>query len=182
MTSTLADTLRVHLHRGYTLSGSSVATNVLLYAADVCLVADGTASCQHLLSLVESWLHWSGMLAKIPKCFSFAIQASTAKRFDPGLFLHGKKILFIGNKSVKFLGGPLSVPTNQREHQQNLETKLMTLMHVCQTQEGFILFQREGEGERGRGRGRGRGRERERKSTEVRGLDLPPPWVRGPVL
>ena len=126
--STLTDTLRVHLHRGYTLSGSSVMTNVLLYADDACLVADGAASCQLLLSLVESWLQWSGMMAKIPKCFSLAIQASTAKRFDPGLILHGQKIPFIGSKSIKFLGGPLSVPTNRPEHQQNLATKLMTLM------------------------------------------------------
>jgi hypothetical protein len=68
------------------------------------------------------------MMAKIPKCFSLAVQASTAKRFDPGLILHGQKIPFIGSKSIKFLGGPLSVPTNRPGHQQNLETKLMTLM------------------------------------------------------
>ena len=100
----------------------------VLYADDACLVADGAASCQLLLSLVESWLQWSGMMVKIPKCFSLAIQASTTKRFDPGLILHGQKIPFIGSKSIKFLGGPLSVPTNRSEHQQNLETKLMTLM------------------------------------------------------
>ena len=48
--STLADSLRDHLSLGYTLSSSSVTTNVLLYADDTCLVADGPANCQHLLS------------------------------------------------------------------------------------------------------------------------------------
>ena len=142
--TTLTDTLRVHLHRGYTLSGSSVTTNVLLYADDACLVADGAASCQLLLSLVESWLQWSGMIAKIPKCFCLAIQASTAKRFDPGLILHGQKIPFIGSKSITFLGGPLSVPTNRPEHQQNLETKLMTLMEQAVTRKQKLLLYKAG--------------------------------------
>ena len=85
--STLTHTLRSQLHCGYNLSGSSVKTNVLLYADDACLVADGPASGQHLLSQVESWLHWSGMVAKIPKCFALAIRASNALRYDPGLQL-----------------------------------------------------------------------------------------------
>ena len=51
--STLADSLRAHQHLGYTLSGSNVTTNLLLYADDTCLIADGPASCQHLLLQVE---------------------------------------------------------------------------------------------------------------------------------
>ena len=38
------------------------------------------ASGQHLLTQVGKWLDWTGMRAKIPKCYSLAIQASTAKR------------------------------------------------------------------------------------------------------
>ena len=81
--STLSDSLQAHRHLGYTISGTTISTNVLLYADDTCLVADGPASCQHLLTCVEQWLLWTGMAAKVPKCFSLGIQSSTAKRFDP---------------------------------------------------------------------------------------------------
>ena len=90
-------------------------TNVLLYADDACLVADGPASGQHLLSQVESWLHWSGMVAKIPKCFALAIRASNALRYDPGLQLNCQNIPFIGKRSVKFLGGPNQYMRTQEE-------------------------------------------------------------------
>ena len=90
--STLSDTLRTQSHCGYSISGSSLKTNVLLYADDICLVADGPASGQHLLSTVEQWLHWSGMLAKIPKCCSMAIKSSSAVQYDPGLQLGGQAI------------------------------------------------------------------------------------------
>ena len=126
--STLVDSLKKLNHCGYTLSGSSISTSVLLYADDVCLVSDGPASGQHLLSQVERWLHWSGMTAKIPKCFSLAIRASSAKRFDPNLKLAGQVIPSTGSKSIKFLGGPISIPANKVQHQQHLEVKLKKLM------------------------------------------------------
>ena len=63
--STLSDGLRAHRHLGYTISGTTISTNVLLYADDTCLVADGPARCQHLLTCVEQWLHWTGMAAKV---------------------------------------------------------------------------------------------------------------------
>ena len=115
--STLSDTLRTQSHCGYSISGSSLKTNVLLYADDICLVADGPASGQHLLSTVEQWLHWSGMLAKIPKCCSMAIKSSSAVRYDPCLQLGGQAIPFIANKSIKFLGGPISIPDGRHNHQ-----------------------------------------------------------------
>ena len=70
--STLSDGLRAHQHLRYTLSGSSVRTNVLLYADDTCQIADGLASCRYkyLLSQVEQWLQWTGMAAKVAKCCS----------------------------------------------------------------------------------------------------------------
>ena len=108
--STLSNTLRTQSHCGYSISGSSLKTNVLLYADDICLVADGPASGQYLLSTVEQWLHWSGMAAKIPKCCSIAINSSSAVRYDPGLQLGGQAIPFIANKSIRFLGGPISIP------------------------------------------------------------------------
>ena len=126
--STVTDSLRSHNQCGYTLSSSSVTTNILLYADDACLVANGPASGQHLLTQVGKWLDWTGMRAKIPKCYSLAIQASTAKRFDPNLQLYGQPIPVVGNKSIKFLGGPISIPSNGHEHRQKLEAKMKEMM------------------------------------------------------
>ena len=36
---------------------------------------------------MAAWLHWSGMMAKIPKCASFGSQASSGRMIDPALFL-----------------------------------------------------------------------------------------------
>jgi len=81
--ATLADALKAHSSLGYTFSGSSRSMNVLQYADDTCLVADGPASCQRMLERVESWLEWTGMRAKVPKCYSLAIKASSGKKYDP---------------------------------------------------------------------------------------------------
>ena len=126
--STLTDSLQAYQHLGYTLSGSRVRTNVLLHADDTCLVADGPASCQHLLSQVEQWLQWTGMGTKVPKCLTLSIHFSTAKHFDPHLCLHDQTIPFIGERSIKFLGGPISVPSNTQQHQQQLQLKFQTLL------------------------------------------------------
>ena len=126
--STLADSLKGNLGCGYTLSNSAVRTNLLLYADDVCLVAKGPASCQKLLFQVEQWLNWSGMTAKIPKCFSLAVHASTAKRSNPELLLDGQAIPFIGNRMIKFLGGPISIPVNRKQLKENLQEKVKLLM------------------------------------------------------
>ena len=50
------------------------------------------------------------MKAKVPKCYSLAIQASTAQQFDPKLYLNDQSIPFVGNRTIKFLGGPIQVP------------------------------------------------------------------------
>ena len=63
--------------------------NVLQYANDTCLVANGPGSCQQMLLRVEEWLDWTGMKAKVPKCFSLAIAASSGKRYDPKFQLGG---------------------------------------------------------------------------------------------
>ena len=56
------------------------------------------------------WLEWTGMRAKVPKCYSLAIKASSGKRYDPQLLLSGKNIPFIGDQNIQFLGGPISMP------------------------------------------------------------------------
>ena len=126
--STLSNSLRALSSCGYTLSGRSSTTNALLYADDVCLVADGPGGAQLLLSQVERWLQWSGMRAKISKCFALSIKASTSKRFDPALKLEGQLIPYKGKETIRFLGGPISIPTNRREQQQNLEGKLVVML------------------------------------------------------
>ena len=107
---TLTDSLRADRALGYSFSNSMRSMNVLQYADDTCLVANGPASCQEMLRKVERWLNWTGMRAKVPKCFSLAIGASSGKKYDPGLKLSGQDIPFIANNTIKFLGGPISVP------------------------------------------------------------------------
>ena len=71
--TTLADTIDHHKHLGYQFTNSPRSTNILQYADDTCLIADGPSSCQQLLKSVEKWLQWTGMKAKMPKCHSLAI-------------------------------------------------------------------------------------------------------------
>ena len=81
--NTLVDTLSEHRNFGYTLSQSSHTCNHLQYADDNCLIGDGPASCQALLSKTEQWLEWARMKAKVTKCGSLAFQASTNQGYDP---------------------------------------------------------------------------------------------------
>ena len=67
--ATLADALKADKHLGYTFSNSYRSMNVLQYADDTCLVADGPSSCQRLLDRVDEWLDWTGMKVKVPKCY-----------------------------------------------------------------------------------------------------------------
>ena len=68
------------------------------------------------------------MAAKVPKCFTLSIHSSTAKRFDHHLHLQDQTIPFIGDRSIKFLGGPIRVPSNTQQHRQQLQLKLQTLL------------------------------------------------------
>ena len=125
--ATLADALKADRHLGYTLSGGKT-TNVLQYADDTCLVANGPASCQSLLHRVERWLEWTGMRAKVSKCQSLGLQASSAKRSDPQLHLNGDHIPFIGTNTIRFLGGPVQVPLDTSQHRAQLAEKLDNLL------------------------------------------------------
>ena len=125
---TLVDTLKADQHLGYTFTKSQRSIRVLQYADDTCLIANGPASCQQFLVAMEKWLHWTGMRAKVPKCHSLAIEASTGKRYDPGLQLNGEKIPFIADKTLKFLGGPIRVPQSTQEHREYLVNKLSLLL------------------------------------------------------
>ena len=58
--ATLVDALRVDSFWGYTFSQSSRLVDVLQYADDTCLVADGPASCQRMLEKVGWMFGWNG--------------------------------------------------------------------------------------------------------------------------
>ena len=106
---TLIDALEPMKHLSYNLSGSRHSVHLLQYADDTCLVGNGPSSCQELLTQVERWLRWSGMKAKVPKCYALGIKSSTGKPFDPALTLHNQEIPFIQDKPFKFLGDTIQI-------------------------------------------------------------------------
>ena len=120
--NTLIDTLQTRLDLGYTLSDSTRQVNVLQYADDTCLLADSPAAAQHLLGVVNQWLQWSGMRAKVCKCHSLALQGSTGKLINPDLKLAGEPIPFIGNGSIKFLGMRIQVPHDVTATKESLHS------------------------------------------------------------
>ena len=126
--STLSDAITQYQHMGYHFSQSPRSTNILQYADDTCLIADGPSSCQTLLNGVEQWLQWTGMKTKVPKCHSLAIQASSGKTYDPGLMLQGEPIPSIGNNAVKFLGAYIQIPRDTQQPRQHLQSKLTSLL------------------------------------------------------
>ena len=108
--NTLVDTILQADQYGYAISQSAHRSNLLQYANDTCLVGDGPAACQSLLNMTSRWLDWSGLKAKVPKCASLAIQASSSKPTDSKLYLKNEKIPFIDNEEFKFLGATISLP------------------------------------------------------------------------
>ena len=106
---------------------SSHRVNLLQYADDTCIVANGPASAQYLLDIVDRWLLWSRMKAKVSKCSSLAIQGSSGKLFDPHLTISKQNIPF-ANKPIKFLGMRVEVPHNTAESKSCLVSKLHDLL------------------------------------------------------
>ena len=88
------------------------------------------------------------MKAKVPKCYSLAIAASSGKRYDPKLHLGGEDIPFIANNTIKFLGGPIRVPQTSRYHKKYLEEKLERLLQRVEdipvTSKQKLLFYKAG--------------------------------------
>ena len=90
--NTLSDTLCTRGDLGFSLPQSSISINHLLYADDACVISNTPAGCQYLLNMVQRWLEWAHLTAKVPKCRSMAIQASTGKRVCPSLTISGDSI------------------------------------------------------------------------------------------
>ena len=115
-------------HLGYTLNSYRKKINLLQYADDTSLIGDGPASCQHILSLTESWLSWSGMRANVPKCVCLAIKASTGKPYNPKLTLSGEPIPYLGDTTFRFLGAPVAIHSTSAETKDHLIAKLSSML------------------------------------------------------
>ena len=130
--NTLIDTLTTQIDLGYHLSGTSHQVNILQYTDDTCLVADSPASCQFLLSKVSDWLHWAQRRAKVPKCQSIALQASTSRLLDPQLHLDGEPIPFI-SESVKFLGMKIQGQKASSNPSESILASLQKMLEAVDT-------------------------------------------------
>ena len=127
--ATLTDTLK-DINHWDTISPAvpDPSTFFSTHADDTCILANGPASCQELLWRMEGWLDWTGMRAKVPKCFSLAIVASSGKRYNPWLTFSGQDIPFIKDNTIRFLGGPVSVPPTNHHHKEHLAVRLEHLL------------------------------------------------------
>ena len=107
---------------------SSDKSNLLQYADDTSLIADGPSSCQTLLATTEAWLTWSGMKANVPKCVSLAIQASSGKPYDPKLKINEDTIPYIGDSTFNFFGAPVCIHGTEMQDREGLVEKLTSLL------------------------------------------------------
>ena len=86
-----------------------------------------------VLHLVDRWLRWSGMRAKVPKCHSLALKASSGKLVDPHLYIADKLIPF-ASEPVKFLGRIFEVPHDPNRVKENIISQLLRMLdsvHSC---------------------------------------------------
>lgn len=126
--NTYLDGLKQLQQCGYKFSNSLSPLYVLHYADDTCLIADGPASCRTMLEYMDKWLEWSHMEAKVSKCQSLAIEASTGKVYDPELKIGGGEIPSVGKSPVRFLGGTIQVPRNPSLARETITNKLASLL------------------------------------------------------
>ena len=128
--NTLSDTLCTRGNFGFSLSQSSISINHLLYADDACVISNTPAGCQHLLDMVQRWLEWAQLNAKVPKCRSMAIQASTGKRVCPFLTISGDSIPPAEDGVFKFLGMPVRVHSSNDDARSSLQGSLQRMLTV----------------------------------------------------
>ena len=126
--NTLSDTLCSRKDLGFTLPQTSITINHLLYADDACIISNTPAGCQHLLDMVQRWLEWAKLKAKVPKCRSMAIQASTGKRVSPTLTISGREIPPAKDGVFKFLGMPVRVHSSNDDARSSLRGSLQQML------------------------------------------------------
>ena len=129
--NTMVDTIKVRRDLGYHFT-DRVSVNLLQYADDTCLVANSPSAGQQLLSLVERWLSWSGMKAKVPKCHALGLKASAGKLVDPDLSIAGQKIPF-ASEPVKFLGRLFEVPHDTNRVKKAISSRLQKMLDSVDT-------------------------------------------------
>ena len=126
--NTMVDTLQTRSDLGFLFPNSRHQVNLLQYADDTCITANSPAAGQHLLDMVDRWLQWSGMRAKVPKCHCLALQGSTGKLYDPHLSIASQSIPFIGSNSIRFLGMTIQVPADLSGTKRELVTNLQRML------------------------------------------------------
>ena len=80
--------------------------------------------------MVQRWLEWSHLQAKVPKCHSLGIRASTGKAVDPGLSIAGEAIPSVDDNSFKFLGMPVRVHNDNTTAKFSLKENLQRMLEV----------------------------------------------------
>ena len=104
----MVNTILTRRNVGYSISENTSVT-LMQYADNTCLIAKSPAADKQLLLLVDKWFSWSGMKAKVQKCYSLGLKASAGKLLDPGLSISGQQIHF-ASEAIKFLGRSFEVP------------------------------------------------------------------------
>ena len=125
---TLSDSLNTRSDLGFSLPQSSVSINHLLYADDACIISNTPAGCQHMLNMVQRWLEWAQLRAKVPKCRSVVLQASSGRQVEGSLSISGDCIPPVEDGVFKFLGKPVRLHSNNNEARSTLLSSLRRML------------------------------------------------------
>ena len=97
--------------------------------------------------MVQHWLEWAHLKAKVPKCRSMVVQASTGKRVTSDLSIGGKAIPVVDEDSFKFLGKPVrfyksnrSAGDSIRQHLQQMLDAIDNTPLTCQQKLHLFRF------------------------------------------
>ena len=114
-----------HLSRGYKLTINGDKVNQLWFADDGTLVSNSEKNCQLQCDVVERFLNWSGIEAKVVKCRSLAFRSRPKSEFyGPMLHICGQQIPFVGEAGAIFLGLPLDLSLSTDKIQDMITTKV----------------------------------------------------------
>ena len=127
----MVDTINDKQDLGYHFT-DCVSVNLVQYADDTCLVENSPSAGQKLPNLVERWLSWSGMRAKVPKCHALGLNASVGKLVDPDLSITGQKIPF-ASEQVKFLGRHFELPHDTNRVKKAILSRLQKMFNSVDT-------------------------------------------------
>ena len=99
-----------------------------MFADDLTLLSDSPSSGQQQCHLVQKFLYWSKIEAKVVKCSSLAFRSRPSSTFyNPKLKLCGQDISFAGDKSTTFLGLPINLCLSSCDIKSSILTKLEDL-------------------------------------------------------